>query len=149
MELSNGTKVGGGENTVRFKLQDYNLDNACLHQSAINFCQIQSGGEHPFSAIFRRRGDPSTCTVEITPHTRQRELTANQQLVGDNPSVTILRLYQVDYAGGLINYQVEAHSPETEETFQVCLRKEEFMGNFGVDWALLTYWDEHRPSSVN
>lgn len=44
MELSNGTKVGGGENTVRFKLQDYNLDNACLHQAAITFVKSNLEG---------------------------------------------------------------------------------------------------------
>jgi hypothetical protein len=44
MESSNGTEVVREENTVRFKLRDYDLDNACSHQSAITFVKSDLEG---------------------------------------------------------------------------------------------------------
>jgi hypothetical protein len=44
MESSNGTEVVREENTVRFKLRDYDLDNACSHQSAITFVKSNLDG---------------------------------------------------------------------------------------------------------
>jgi hypothetical protein len=69
--------------------------------------------------------------------------------VVNDPIITILQVYQVDYTRGVIHYRLEARNPETGESFQVCLCEEEFRGNFEADWALLTYWDKHRPFNMN